>query len=418
MKIGIIGGGASAMILASKLENCEVTILERNSKLGKKLLLTGNGKCNYTNLDFNEINSIYNNDFAVNVYNRYNNESFIDYFKKLGIVPKVEIHKGIHYVYPNSNKSTSVYYCLLDKIINNKVKILYNKLVKDVKYNGIVFNAICDDKETYEFDKIVLSTGGASYSKTGSDGMGYEIAKKFGHKIVDIVPGLTAMKYSFKSGNVSISDKCRVNATVVYSDGEDSFLESGELQFNEDTISGIPILNFSSKIGRKLCSKKSIDFSIDFSNVLIEDNSDLNKIERVKKFLNNRIKNTSYRKIEDFLCGYLPDEINEVIFKMTKLTGKNISNLAESDLDNLADAISNMKIQVTYNSDFENAQVTLGGVDVSQVDNDTLESKLVKGLYFTGEILDIDGRCGGYNLQLAYSTASLVADAIKEEAYG
>ena len=103
---------------------------------------------------------------------------------------------------------------------------------------------------------------------------------------------------------------------------------------------------------------------------------------------------------------------------MTKLTGKKISNLTESDIDNLADAISNMKILATYNSDFENAQVTLGGVDVSQVDNDTLESKLVKGLYFTGEILDIDGRCGGYNLQLAYSTASLVADAIKEEAYG
>lgn len=418
MRIGIIGGGASAMILASKLKNGDVTILERNNKLGKKLLLTGNGKCNYTNLDFDDIKKIYNNEFAIEIYNKYNNISFIDYMKKLGIIPKVEIHKGIHYVYPNSNKSTSVYYCLLDKIINNKVKVLYNKLVKNVKYNGKVFVVVLENNEAHEFDKLVLATGGASYIKTGSDGMGYKIAKDLGHRIIDIVPGLTALNYKFSINNIFISNKCRVNATVTYKDNEDSFIETGELQFNEDTISGIPILNLSNKIGRKLSVKKNIEFIVDFSSVLFGDSTDLNKSERVKSFLYERKSNIGYRKIEDFLCGYLPDEINEVIYKTTNLSTKKISDLSECDIANLAESITNMKITAIHNNSFENAQVTLGGIDVSQIDNCTLESKIVKGLYFTGEVMDIDGICGGYNLQMAYSTASLVADALKEEIHG
>ena len=418
MKVGIIGGGASAMILASKLENFDVTILERNNKLGKKLLLTGNGKCNYTNLDFNDLKCKYNNDFAIKAYNKYNNLSFIDYFKELGIVPKVEIHKGVHYVYPNSNKSTSVYYCLFDKIVNNKIEILYNKLVSDVRFDGKVFNIICANKEKFKFDKIVLATGGASYPKTGSDGIGYEIAKKLGHRIIDLVPGLTSLEYSFDIKNFSLSGKCRVNATVVYNDNNDIFIESGELQFNEDTISGIPILNFSSKIGRKLAQNKSVEFSIDFSNVLVGETNSSNKLEKVKSFLFERKNNTGYRDIKDFLCGYLPDEINELIFKKAKLNCKNISDMTERDIDILADLITNMKIKAIYSNNFDNAQVTLGGVDVTQVNNETLESKLIKGLYFTGEILDIDGCCGGYNLQMAYSTASLVADALKEKIHG
>ena len=417
MRVGIIGGGASAMILASKLKKIDVTIIERNSKLGKKLLLTGNGKCNYTNLDFDDLGSIYNNYFALNVYKKYDNSSFIDYFKELGIVPKVEIHKGIHYVYPNSNKSTSVYYCLLDKIIVNKVKILYDKKVVDVKCNNKVFSVVCSDNAVYEFDKIVLATGGASYSKTGSDGIGYEIAKKLGHKITNIIPGLCALNYNFLVKNVFLNGKCRVNATVSYNDIDSKFIESGELQFNEDTISGIPVLNLSSKVGRTLASKKNIELSIDFSDVLIDKN-DVEKYNKVKSFLLDRKNNTDYRRIEDFLCGYLPEEINEVIFKLAKLEGKKISELTEPDINRLADIILNFKINISYKNDFENAQITLGGVDTSQVYNETLESKLVKGLYFTGEILDIDGKCGGYNLQLAYSTASLVACALKEEVHG
>lgn len=418
MKVGIIGGGASAMILASKLKNYDVTILERNNKLGKKLLLTGNSKCNYTNLDFDDLDNIYNNEFAINIYNKYNNISFINYFKELGIVPKVEIHKGKHYVYPNSNKSSSVYYCLLDRITNNKTNILYNKLVKDVKYDGNSFKITCYDNDVYEFDKVVLATGGKSYTKTGSDGTGYIIAKSIGHKIIDTVPGLTALNYGFENKNISLSGKCRVNATIVYNDGKESFIESGELQFNEDTISGIPILNFSSRIGKKLASTNSIELGIDFSNVLFQESTYSNEIENVKSFLIDRKNITSYRKIEDFLCGYLPDEINEVILKISELRHRKISDLDEIDINNLANSIVNMKIKVYFSNDFETAQVTLGGVDVGQVDNYTLESKLIKGLYFTGEVLDIDGICGGYNLQLAYSTASLVVDALKEETNG
>ena len=172
MRIGIIGGGASGMMLAAQLKNRDVTIIERNNKLGKKLLLTGNGKCNFTNYNFTDLNHKYNNDFAISIYNKFDNISCIDFFADIGVVSKVETHKGINYIYPNSNKSLSVYYCLIDRIINNGVKILYNSLVKDVKYIDNKFILTLDDNKKLEFDKIVLATGGKSYSNTGSDGFG------------------------------------------------------------------------------------------------------------------------------------------------------------------------------------------------------------------------------------------------------
>ena len=433
MKIGIIGGGASGMILASKLNKYDVTIIERNSKLGKKLLLTGNGKCNFTNMNFENIKRIYNNEFAINLYNKFDNISFINYLKELGIVSKIETHKGINYVYPNSNKSSSVYYSLLDRINYNKVSVKYNSYVKDIKVKNNKFVLELDNNETLEFDKIVLATGGMSYKNTGSNGNGYALAKKLGHKIIEPVPGLVALKYCLKkydNFNLRLNGKCRVNALVSYNSNDETicFNEYGEIQFSDDNISGIPIMNLSSKIGKNLINNGKINFAIDFSYNIINDITDdnyalynndkisnlnlTNKKNAIRTFLIERKKSISYRKIQDFLCGFLPDEINEVILKLSGVYNSKISNLNDREIDSIADNIIAFKIYVNKLSDFDNAQITLGGVDTSLVDNDKLESKLVKNLYFTGEILDIDGICGGYNLQLAYSTASVVADSL------
>ena len=418
MRIGIIGGGASGMMLAAQVNNKDVTIIERNIKLGKKLLLTGNGKCNFTNLNFNDLNKKYNNDFAINIYNQFDNISFIDFFNKIGVVSKVETHKGINYIYPNSNKATSVYYCLLDRINNNGVDVIYKSLVKNVKYIDEKFSIALDDDRNLVFDKLVLATGGKSYGCTGSDGIGYSIAKKLGHTIITPTPGLTSLKYNFSDNvGVKLNGKCRVNAKVSYNSYEDNifFEEYGEIQFNDNTISGIPILNLSNKITRKLINSEAVTITIDFSSSLLYNyEQQLISKEIVKSTLNNRKQNTLYRDVRDFLCGYLPDEINEVILKLSNLKKIRVSELTDNDIDKLTNHIVKFNLIISEPPNFDNAQITLGGVNTEEIDVNTLESKIVKGLYFSGEVIDIDGICGGYNLQLAYSTASIIAKVFKE----
>ena len=418
MRIGIIGGGASGMMLAAQVNNKDITIIERNNKLGKKLLLTGNGKCNFTNLNFNDLNKKYNNDFAINIYHQFDNISFIDFFNNIGVVSKVETHKGINYIYPNSNKASSVYYCLLDRINDNGVDVIYNSLVKNVKYIDEKFCIALDDDRNLVFDKLVLATGGKSYGNTGSDGIGYSIAKKLGHTIITPTPGLTSLKYNFSDNvELKLNGKCRVNAKVSYNSYKDNifFEEYGEIQFNDNTISGIPILNLSNKITRKLINSEEVPITIDFSSSLLYNyEKQLISKEIVKSILNSRRQNTLYRNVRDFLCGYLPDEINEVVLKLSNLKKIRVSELTDDDIDKLTNHIVKLNLTISEPPNFDNAQITLGGVNTEEIDVNTLESKIVKGLYFSGEVIDIDGICGGYNLQLAYSTASIIAKVFKE----
>ena len=418
MRIGIIGGGASGMMLAAQVNYKDITIIERNNKLGKKLLLTGNGKCNFTNLNFNDLNKKYNNDFAINIYHQFDNISFIDFFNNIGVVSKVETHKGINYIYPNSNKASSVYYCLLDRINDNGVDVIYNSLVKNVKYIDEKFCIALDDDRNLVFDKLVLATGGKSYGNTGSDGIGYSIAKKLGHTIITPTPGLTSLKYNFSDNvELKLNGKCRVNAKVSYNSYKDNifFEEYGEIQFNDNTISGIPILNLSNKITRKLINSEEVPITIDFSSSLLYNyEKQLISKEIVKSILNSRRQNTLYRNVRDFLCGYLPDEINEVVLKLSNLKKIRVSELTDDDVDKLTNHIVKLNLTISEPPNFDNAQITLGGVNTEEIDVNTLESKIVKGLYFSGEVIDIDGICGGYNLQLAYSTASIIAKVFKE----
>lgn len=404
MKIGIIGGGASGMILASKLKRKDVTILERNSKLGKKLLLTGNGKCNFTNMDFDDISNIYNNDFAINVFKKYDNNSFIEYFKEIGIVPKVEVHKGIKYIYPNNNKSTSVYYNLLDRITTNGVMIKYDSCVKGISVKGNEFIVTCDNGESYSFEKLVLATGGKSYKNTGSDGKGYEFAKELGHTIKNIYPGLCALK--FEDRDLKNFKGIRVEAKISAHNDIVDFNEIGEIQFTEFGLSGIPVMNLSSKISSHML--EPIEVTLNFA-IMLGRNIECDELIC---FLRDRQKNLNYKKLEDFLCGFLPNELGKVIIDRANVKCRNVKELNENDIKSIANNILSFKIIINGTADFDNAQITIGGVNTDEVYKDTLESKLVKNLYFIGEMLDIDGRCGGYNLQLAYSTASIVADSI------
>ena len=409
MNIGIIGGGASGMILASKLKNKTVTLIERNSKLGKKLLLTGNGKCNYTNADFTNLENIYNNNFAKQVYSKYDNNSFIKYFEDIGIVSKYETHRGIKYVYPNSNKSTSVVYNLLDKIISNNVDIKYNSCVKKILNKIEKFEVILENGEKFTFDKLVIACGGNSYKNTGSDGLGYSLSKSLGHRIISIYPALCALKYS--DNDLKKVKGVRVDARLNFETNDLKFEEIGEIQFTDFGISGVPILNLSRIISKHINDGNTVCINLDF--YYNDEYSNYNEhINNLVNKLIERKNQITYKSISDFLCGFLPDEINEVILKRSNISSNNIVNLSEKEIIHIAENIINFKIDIVATASFDNAQITIGGVDTSEINQDTLESKIVKNLYFTGEILDIDGKCGGYNLQLAYSTASIVADSI------
>ena len=427
MDIGIIGGGASGMILASMLDKHNVTLLERNNKLGKKLLLTGNGKCNFTNLSFENLDYIYNCNLAKELYKKYNNISYINYLHTLGIVAKVETHKNIKYVYPNNNKSTSVYYALLDKILQNNVIIKYDTKVLDVEKNNNKFNVKCSDNNKYIFDVLVFATGGASYIKTGSDGSAFNILKTIGHSISQIVPGLSPLSYEIEDVNLKKYNWTgfRVDANVKYIN-DNTVSESGEIQFTKENLSGIPILNLSNKISKKLVADNTkIDLHIDFSDALINfdkivndnfafegNNKYENRQDFVLSCLLERQSQIGYKRMEDFLCGYLPDELNEILFDRLSLKNKKVKDLTKDDLINISNLITDFKVTIKNKFNFDNAQITIGGVRTDEVSADTLESKKIKNLYIIGEALDIDGICGGYNLQMAYSTATCVAEKL------
>ena len=399
MDICIIGGGASGMILASKIHNNKVTIFDSNSKLGKKLLMTGNGKCNFTNGDFSNIDEVYNNDFARAIYNRYDNKSFIDYLESIGVVSKLVMHRELKCYYPNTNKASSVYFCLLDEITNNKHVIINDSTIDKVSFSNNKFTVEANNKK-YIFDKVVVATGGMTYPKTGSNGIGYKIAKDFSHNVIKPIPGLCGLKYS--DSDLKKIESIRVDAKVkAFIASNDKMLceEVGEIQFSENFISGIPIFNISRNVARYIDEKQDISIRFDF----------VFDIDNIKAYLLNRKNNLKYKNTKYFLSGMLPDEISKVILHRANIDDKAVAEFTDKDILSLLNQLTEFKVSICgLNS--ENAQITLGGVDTSEVNEKNLESKLVPGLYFIGEVLDIDGRCGGYNLQLAYATASIVAD--------
>lgn len=434
MDVAVVGGGASGMILASMFEKrngTNLTIFEKNNKLGKKLLLTGNGKCNFTNDNFDDLDVIYNNDFAKALYKKYDNNSFIKYFESIGIEKRTEFHKNKIYYYPKSNKATSVYYNLLDKIEDNKINILYNNNVSHLDYdkNKKKFIVVANDK-IFLFDRLILSTGGITYKKTGTNIDNFLLlAHSFNHHFTNVISGLNALNIKNSSDKFltkakSFRVECKVSCYHKF-DGKDRLVysEYGEVQFNGDIMSGIPILNICSIISRIIkdnyksgSSFNANDFikdfyiSLDFLDVSESENINYNNKIFDINYLFDRKKSLHYKKIHDFLCGLIPNELIDSIFdrinKKCKIdVMKKVDGLNAIDIKNIYEILRNFEIKNFEYGSIDNGQITVGGIDVSEVDNTTMQSKKISGLYFIGEMLDIDGLCGGYNLQLCYSTA-------------
>lgn len=395
-RVVIVGGGAAgiiASIFASN--NNEVIVLERNSYPLKKLLLTGNGKCNYfnENQDIDNYNSS-NIDLVEKLVNENNLKGVLEFFDKIGIVPKIK--NG--YYYPYSNLSNSIKEALLKEATINDVKIKTDYLVENItkKDNKFIIN------NEIECDYVILSTGSKAHPKTGSDGIGYELLKKFGHNIVKVLPALTSV-----IGNKSYFKDwagIRVDAKVsLYENNKFIKEEVGELQLTKTGLSGICIFNLSSKIKKGLNIGNNEDIVINF----------LPFVDNIEEFLINRNKKVKYRTIIELLEGLINYKLVKIILKESNINeSKYYNELSNKEKETLFNNLTKFKVNIIDTNDFDSAQVCSGGIPLTEINLDTMESKLVSGLFIIGELLDIDGICGGYNLTIAWISGMLAGEFI------
>lgn len=399
--IVIIGGGVSGIVSAIKSFNGRnrITILERNDKCLKKLLLTGNGRCNY----FNDDTSISNyhsmrEDLLDKVINSDNMSRVLDFYNELGIIPKIK--NG--YYYPFSNQASTVRDALMFEVMKLGVSIKYNYLVEKIERSNNKF--IIND--SIVCDKVIIATGSCSYPKTGSDGMGYDFLRKFGHNIIKPLPALVQLNSDFKY--------CRelsgIRSDVILSLYEDDeFISSsvGEVQLTDYGISGICTFNLSHFVTRGLDVGKKEVIKVNFLP-FIKDN--------YMEWFNTYSNKHNDKNIYMLLCNILNYKLVKVILKVCSIDNEIYYNeLDYNSRSLLIDNLTNFKFNIVSTKDFNFSQVCNGGVSLDEVNLSTFESLIVDGLYITGEVLDINGNCGGYNLICAVISGILVGDDLSDK---
>lgn len=395
----IVGGGASGLMAAimAAREGYKVTILEHKDKLGKKILATGNGKCNYTNLvQEQECYRSEDSSFPFQILSCFDVNKTIDFFLDLGIYPKDK--KG--YLYPYSEQASSVLNVLEMELKRLKVKVCLSTHVDKIHKNKSTF-LIEANTGKYEADKVILATGGCASSKLGSDGSGYGLAKAFGHNIIKPLPALVQLVSDEKYFKTLAGVRCN-GFIQLYSNKKLLGEETGEILMANYGVSGIPILQLSRYAARALDKKEKVHLLIDFLPELSTD--------KTKELLRKRIIMNEHKNIEEMLVGLFNNKLAYVLLLQSKIAvNKSCGHINEKDIEVLTNLIKSFLVPITKTQSFEQAQVSSGGVDTREINPKTLESTLVKGLYFTGELIDVDGTCGGYNLQWAWSSGVVAA---------
>ncbi len=399
--IVIIGGGVSGIVSAIKSFNGRnrITILERNDKCLKKLLLTGNGRCNYFNDDISISNyHSMREDLLDKVINSDNMSRVLDFYNELGIIPKIK--NG--YYYPFSNQASTVRDALMFEVMKLGISIKYNYLVEKIERSNNKF--IIND--SIVCDKVIIATGSCSYPKTGSDGMGYDFLRKFGHNIIKPLPALVQLNSDFKY--------CRelsgIRSDVILSLYEDDeFISSsvGEVQLTDYGISGICTFNLSHFVTRGLDVGKKEVIKVNFLP-FIKDN--------YMEWFNTYSNKHNDKNIYMLLCNILNYKLVKVILKVCSIDNETYYNeLDYNSRSLLIDNLTNFKFNIVSTKDFNFSQVCNGGVSLDEVNLSTFESLIVDGLYITGEVLDINGNCGGYNLICAVISGILVGDDLSDK---
>ena len=377
----VVGGGAAGLIAAitAAQNGAVVTVLEQNENPGRKICVTGNGRCNLTNKDMRpECFRGQHPEFAAGILKQFPLEETLAFFENLGVA--FTDRKG--WIYPRSNQAKCIPELLLLKARSLKVKIKTRETVKAVVYEEGRWKAETSSW-TYEGDRVILANGSKASQVPGADGSGYEIAAALGHRIVKPLPALTGLRCRGNAFSAWAGVRTDAKVTLLL-DGKAFAEESGEVQLTDYGISGIPVFQLSRYAIRALEEGRKVSVMVNFLPEYTK--------ESLREQLEKRRTLCPYQSEAEILLGLLPD-------KLIKMFRKQKADLCQT--------ITEYMLEVKGSSGFEQAQICSGGVDTTQIHPDTLESMLYPGLFFAGELLDIDGPCGGYNLQWAWSSGAV-----------
>lgn len=431
----VIGAGASGLTaaIAAAREGSSVLVIEQMDKAGKKILATGNGKCNYTNL--HQSPDCYRSDdsaFAMKVLSCFDVEKTLQFFKEIGIYPRER--EG--YLYPNSEQAASVVSVLMLECLALKVEFRYEEKVINIKKPDftVITKKVEADKGnkfknsnntnsnskssnsnnmtiktySYQSDKLIIAAGGCASPKLGSDGSGFELARLFGHTIIKPLPALVSLlspqKYCKTISGVRVKAKVTAFAEDFQKGNENTIkllgTEKGEIVFSDIGISGIPIMQVSRFVSKALDQREKVYLELDYF-------AELSKQE-LATIIKQRINKSPHKTIEEMMIGLLNHKLSYVLLQQAELDlTKNCLPMTNEEIDRLVLTLKEHRMVINSTNSFEFAQVSTGGVKTSEVDPRSMESKLQQKLYLTGELLDVDGTCGGYNLQWAWSSGYL-----------
>jgi len=396
--VAVIGAGPAGMMAAcvAARQGLSVVLIEKNSALGKKLLLTGNGRCNLTNSEFNlkELVKNYNNgEFLFHAFSVFGPKEVIDFFEGLKVKTKTEKDKR---VFPRSDDAKEVLEALAGCLSDKKIKMFFASEVVGVSCKDKkIIKIILKDKEI-KAKNYVLCTGGKSYPLIGSDGFGYKLAEKMGHTIVEPRPALSPIK--IKEGwvknlqGISLKD---IKLTV-FQNRKKQLQEEGEILFTHFGMSGPAVLNISGKVGN-LLKKGEIKISIDLFPLLNQEEL-LKRLEDIlRKYPNKTAKN--------ILSIFVPERLAEVLLDIASIDKNEIANdMAKIKRATIVKSLKNIEVTAEDIFGFDQAIITRGGVSLKEIDHNTMKSKIIDNLFFAGEIIDVDGKTGGFNLQMCWST--------------
>lgn len=406
-KVVIIGAGPAGMTAAySAAQNgIDVVLVEKNERVGRKLLITGKGRCNITNnCEVEELiaNVNTNGKFLYSAFYTFTNDAVMEMFESLGVRLKTE--RG-NRVFPESDRAMDVVDAMSRLIKRKNIKLVTGKTVKDIKEkNGKVESVVLSDGKEIKADAVIIATGGASYPRTGSTGDGYRLAEKLGHKITPLKPSLIGLEiqedFVHKLRGLSLRN---VTIKVFGKKNKKIYDDFGEMEFTDYGVDG-PIIKSASCIMRDL-SKESYKISLDLKPALDHEKLDKRVQRDFQKYINKRFENS--------LSDLLPSKMIPVVVELSGIDPATpVNSITKEERRNLVDTIKNIEMHVKRYRSMEEAIVTSGGVKTSEINSSTMESKLVEGLYFAGEVIDVDAYTGGFNLQIAFSTGYLAGSNI------
>ena len=401
-KVIVIGGGPAGMmaaITAAKNGN-DVILIEKMRSVGRKLSITGKGRCNITNnIDISDFikNIPGNGKFLYSVFNQFTNEDLIKYFNRLGVVTKVE--RGER-VFPVSDDAMEVVNALKKELQKYNVKVLVNTELNEIITENNKVKSIKVNDNIIECEKIILATGGKSYPMTGSDGYGYEVVRKLGHTIIEpkgsLIPMEVYENYDLQGLSLkNVAIKVLDNQKEIYND-------FGEMLFTHFGVSGPIILSASSHILRiKLLEEKMKNKQIR----IIVDLKPALTVEKLSQRIQRDFEKYTRKQFKNALNDLLPTKLISEIIKISKIDPeKQVDQITKEERERLVNSLKQFKLTIKKFRPIEEAIVTAGGINIKEINSTTMESKVVSGLYFAGEIIDVDAYTGGFNLQIAFST--------------